>query len=101
MILFVGDAMGVSTVTAARILEGQMQGKDGEKNALAFEKLPYLALSKTCSTNQQTSDSAPTITAMVTGVKTSDGVLSIDEKVTRQEKITPLSKRISSPPFSS
>ncbi|MBP8901946.1 MAG: alkaline phosphatase, partial [Thiobacillaceae bacterium] len=86
VILFVGDGMGVSTVTAARILDGQMQGKDGEKNVLAMEKLPYLALSKTYSANQQTSDSAPTMTAMVTGVKTSDGVLSINQSVARKEK---------------
>ncbi len=86
VILFVGDGMGVSTVTASRILEGQLQGRDGEKNSLAFEKLPYLALSKTYSANQQTSDSAPTMTAMVTGVKTSDGVLSVDQEVARQEK---------------
>ena len=86
VILFVGDGMGVSTVTAARILDGQMQGKDGEKNVLAIEKLPYLALSKTYSANQQTSDSAPTMTAMVTGVKTSDGVLSINQSVARKEK---------------
>ncbi len=78
VILFIGDGMGVSTVTAARILEGQLSGKSGEENALAFEKLPHLALSKTYSVNQQTSDSAPTMTAMVTGVKSNDGYLSVD-----------------------
>ena len=81
VILFVGDGMGVSTVTAARIFEGQMKGIDGERNLLAFEKLPYLAMSKTYSANQQTSDSAPTMTAMVTGVKTNDGVLSADQTI--------------------
>ena len=86
VILFIGDGMGISTVTASRILEGQIQGRDGEKNSLAFEKLPYLALSKTYSANQQTSDSAPTMTAIITGVKTSDGVLSVDQSVARQEK---------------
>lgn len=86
VILFIGDGMGISTVTASRIMEGQMLGKDGEKNSLAFEKLPYLALSKTYSANQQTSDSAPTMTAMVTGVKTNDGVLSVDQEVARAEK---------------
>lgn len=85
VILFVGDGMGVSTVTAARILDGQMQGKDGEKNVLAMETLPYLALSKTYSANQQTSDSAPTMTAMVTGVKTNDGELSVNQSVARKE----------------
>ena len=36
-ILFVGDGMGVSTVTAARILDGQLRGEPGEENLLAFE----------------------------------------------------------------
>lgn len=83
VILFVGDGMGVSTVTAARILAGQLQGKSGEEHQLSFEKFPYLALSKTYSVNQQTPDSAPTMTAMVTGVKTNDGVLSVNHNVTR------------------
>jgi alkaline phosphatase len=34
-ILFIGDGMGVSTVRAARILEGQMKGKPGEENRLS------------------------------------------------------------------
>jgi alkaline phosphatase len=85
VILFVGDGMGVSTVTAARILEGQLRGKSGEENALAFERLPYVALSKTYSANQQTSDSAPTATAMVAGIKTNDGAISVDEDIERNE----------------
>lgn len=83
VILFVGDGMGVSTVTASRILEGQLRGQTGEENALSFEKFPYTAFSKTYSVNQQVSDSAPTMTAMVTGVKTEDGILSIDQDVVR------------------
>lgn len=83
VILFIGDGMGVSTVTAARILEGQLRGQPGEENSLSFEKLPYLALSKTYSVNQQTPDSAPTMTAMVTGVKTEDGILSVNQNVVR------------------
>ena len=86
VILFVGDGMGISTITAARILEGQMKGGSGEENSLSFEKFPYLALSKTYSVNQQTSDSAPTMTAMVTGVKTNDGELSVNHLVSRDEK---------------
>ncbi|WP_456372233.1 alkaline phosphatase, partial [Thiolapillus sp.] len=74
VILFVGDGMGVSTVTAARILEGQLRGENGEENLLSFEKMPYLALSKTYNTNQQTPDSAGTMTAMMTGVKSKAGV---------------------------
>lgn len=86
VILFLGDGMGVSTVTASRILDGQLQAKDGEKNSLYMEKLPYVALSKTYSANQQTSDSAPTMTAIVTGVKTNDGELGVDQAVAREEK---------------
>lgn len=85
VILFVGDGMGISTVTGARIFEGQQKGIDGERNLLAFEKLPYVALSKTYSTNQQTSDSAPTMTAMVSGVKTNDGIISLNQSVARNE----------------
>ncbi|MFY9268610.1 MAG: alkaline phosphatase [Candidatus Manganitrophaceae bacterium] len=85
VILFVGDGMGVSTVTAARILEGQMNGKPGEENRLFFETLPYLGLSKTYSWDQQTSDSAPTMTAMVTGYKTREGMLAVNHLTARGE----------------
>lgn len=80
IILFVGDGMGVSTITAARIFEGQSKPlhRGGEEHSLSFEKLPYLALSKTYSVNQQTPDSAPTMTAIITGVKTNDRMLSVD-----------------------
>jgi alkaline phosphatase len=82
IILFVGDGMGVSTVTAARIFEGQQRGESGEENLLSFERLPYLALSKTYSHNGQVSDSASTGTALLTGVKTKDGTLGVDAGVT-------------------
>jgi len=81
VILFLGDGMGVTTVTAARILAGQQKGMLGEENQLSFEKFPHLALSKTYQVNQQVSDSAPTMTAIVTGSKTNDGFLSIAPNV--------------------
>ena len=83
VILFIGDGMGVSTLTASRIFEGQMHGESGEENRLSFEQFPYSALSKTYSANQQTSDSAPTMAGIVTGLKTDEGVLSIDQNVVR------------------
>jgi len=86
VILFVGDGMGVATITAARIFEGQQKGIDGEGNQLAFEKLPYVALSKTYSANQQTADSAPTMTAIVTGVKTNDRLISVSQAIEKNEK---------------
>lgn len=82
-ILFVGDGMGIATVTAARILEGQRRGASGEENLLAFEKLPYTALSKTYSVDFQVAESAGTITALMTGVKTRSGVLGVDESAAR------------------
>ena len=81
VILFIGDGMGVSTLTASRILEGQLRGESGEENRLSFENFPFSALSKTYSANQQTSDSAPTMSAIITGVKTDEGVLSVDQNI--------------------
>ena len=78
VILFVGDGMGVTTLTAARILEGQLRGESGEENLLSFEAFPYTALVKTYNTNQQTPDSAGTMTAMMTGVKTRAGMINVD-----------------------
>lgn len=81
VILFVGDGMGISTLTAARILEGQLKGQTGEENYLSFEKFPFSGLSKTYNTDQQTPDSAGTMTAMMTGVKTDAGIISIAQAV--------------------
>ena len=80
IILFVGDGMSFATVAAARILEGQQRGESGESNLLYFEGFPHTAFSKTYNTNRQSPDSAGTMTAMVTGVKTFAGGLSVDQK---------------------
>lgn len=83
VILFIGDGMGVTTVTAARIMAGQnlkLKG-GGEEHQLAMDKLPWSAFSKTYSVNQQTSDSAPTATAILSGVKTKDGVIGLGPSV--------------------
>ncbi len=85
VILFIGDGMGVTTITASRILEGQMRGESGEENRLSFEQFPNVALSKTYSANQQTSDSAPTMSAIITGVKTDEGVLSVNQNIVRED----------------
>ena len=85
VILFIGDGMGISTITAARIYDGQQKGGHGEENSLSFEKLPYLALSKTYSVDQQTPDSAPTMTAMVTGVKTIGDSIAVNHLVAHSE----------------
>lgn len=77
LILFIGDGMGLTTATAARILEGQLAGGPGEENLLAFEEFPHTALAKTYNSNQQTPDSAGTASAIMTGVKTRAGVINI------------------------
>ncbi|XP_066925295.1 alkaline phosphatase-like [Clytia hemisphaerica] len=81
VILFLGDGMGVSTVTAGRILDGQLKQQPGEENVLSWEMFPNAAFSKTYNTNQQTPDSAGTATAFMTGVKARAGVISVNENV--------------------
>lgn len=83
VILFVGDGMGISTLTAARILEGQQAGRSGEEGLLSFESFPYTALVKTYNVDAQTPDSAGTMTAMMSGVKTDVGVIGVDEDIER------------------
>lgn len=83
VILFVGDGMGVSTVTAARILEGQLKGMQGEENNLSFDTFPYTGMAKTYNVDAQTPDSAGTMTAMMSGVKTDVGVIGVDEDIER------------------
>ncbi|MEL7487131.1 MAG: alkaline phosphatase [Pseudomonadota bacterium] len=83
VILFVADGMGPTTVTAARIFDGQSRGEEGEENFLSFEEFPHIAMAKTYNTNAQTPDSAGTMSAIVTGVKTKAGVISMSDKAIR------------------
>ena len=85
IILFIGDGMGISTVTAARIYAGQEKGIDGESYRLAMEKLPQMALSKTYSHDFQVSDSAATATAMVAGLKSRSGTLGVSSDTIRED----------------
>ena len=82
VILMVGDGMGISTITAARIFDGQrpIDGRapgSGEENNLAWDRMANTALVKTYNTNAQTSDSAGTASALNTGVKTRIGVINL------------------------
>lgn len=82
VILFVVDGLSVPTITAARIHEGQLAGVDGESNFLAFETLlPYTALSKTYTHDSQVADSAPTATAMVSGAKSVNGTIGVNQNI--------------------
>jgi alkaline phosphatase len=73
VIFFVGDGMGISTVTATRVFSVGVAGK------LQMDKLPFTALSRTYSEDSITADSAPTMTAMITGQNTNAGVIGLDK----------------------
>ncbi len=77
VILFVGDGMGMSTITAARILEGQLAGNKGEGNSLSFESFTNIGLARTYNEDFQVPDSAGTMTAMMTGEKTDRGLVNV------------------------
>lgn len=85
VIVFLGDGMSITTIAAAHILLGQRQGKDGESARLSFENLPYTALSRTYETDSQTPDSAGTMTAIMTGVKTKAGFIGIGQAADRAD----------------
>ena len=72
VIFFLGDGMGPVTVTASRIY------KYGEGGKLTMETLPRTARIRTYSLDAQTTDSAPSMAAYMTGVKMRNEVLSMD-----------------------
>ena len=74
VILFIGDGMGVSTVAATRVFSVGVAGQ------LAMDQFPYTALSRTYSADSITPDSAPTMSAMMTGVNTNQSVIGFDAK---------------------
>jgi len=46
VIIFIGDGMGLSTITSGRIYVGQLKGQTGEEYQLVFEKFPDVGLAK-------------------------------------------------------
>lgn len=81
VIFFLGDGMGASTVTAARIF------KAGEDGLLGFERIERTARIKTYSADAQTTDSAASMGAYMTGRKINNEAVSmIDAKPIRPAK---------------
>ncbi|GIZ02737.1 hypothetical protein CEXT_565091 [Caerostris extrusa] len=80
LIIFVGDGMGLSNVMAARVFQGQGEGRPGEDSQLSFEKFPYVALSKTYSVSHQVPDSASTATALFSGTKTNSATIGVSAR---------------------
>lgn len=80
VIVFIGDGMGISTITAGRIFKGQTKGTTGEEYKLAFEKFPNVGLAKTYNVDKQVPDSAATATAIFSGAKCRYKVVGLDSK---------------------
>ena len=79
IILFLGDGMSVHTITATRSFLGDASRQ------LAFEKFPYLGLSKTFCVDKQVPDSASTATGYLTGVKGNYGTIGVNAQVERYD----------------
>jgi alkaline phosphatase len=73
ILFFLGDGMGPTTITAARIY------KVKEEGLLNFEKIERVARIKTYSNDAQTTDSAPSMGAYMTGVKINNDVISMQD----------------------
>ncbi|MFT4174032.1 MAG: alkaline phosphatase [Rhodocyclaceae bacterium] len=71
VIFFLGDGMGITTMTAARIYS---VGEDGD---LTMDTLPETAFVHTYSNDGQVTDSAPSMAAYMTGVKMNNEVISM------------------------
>ncbi|MBM3740457.1 MAG: alkaline phosphatase [Acidobacteria bacterium] len=80
IILFLADAGGVATVNAASILEY------GEAQKLFIQSWPNVALSDTSTASSWVTDSAAGMTAIVTGVKTHNGIVSQGPDAVRGKK---------------
>ncbi|XP_048470864.1 alkaline phosphatase-like [Rhincodon typus] len=96
IILFLGDGMGIPTVTAARILKGQLERKTGEEGFLEMDKFPHVALSKTYNTNAQVPDSAGTATAYLCGVKANEGTVGVSAASVRRQCNTTFGNEVTS-----
>lgn len=94
IILFIGDGMSIGTVTASRILMGQLEGRLGEEGFLSFGHFPYTALVKTYNVDAQVPDSAGTMTAIMSGVKTNFGLLGVGEEAVRGDCSSEIDNRL-------
>ena len=81
VIIFIADGADPVSITATRILDGQLQDKGGEENILSYETFPNVALVKTYTADSQVADSAPTATAWNSGVKSNNGTIGVSAAV--------------------
>jgi alkaline phosphatase len=71
VVFFLGDGMGMTTLTAARIY------KVGEEGDLTIDTMPESGFVRTYSNDAQVTDSAPSMAAYMTGVKMNNEVISM------------------------
>ncbi|MGZ8288147.1 MAG: alkaline phosphatase [Telluria sp.] len=79
ILFFLGDGLGINTMTAARIYA---VGEDGQ---LTLDTLPESAFVKTFSNDAQVTDSAASMSAYMTGVKPNNGVISMSSDTLAKE----------------
>ncbi|XP_046719093.1 alkaline phosphatase, tissue-nonspecific isozyme [Silurus meridionalis] len=77
IVLFLGDGMGITTITAARILKGQLEERLGEETVMTMDTFPYIGLAKVYTVDFQIPDSGATATAYLCGVKTNLNVVGL------------------------
>ena len=83
VIVFLGDAGGVSTINAAGILAND------RPQSLFIQSMPNLALSDTSSLNNWVTDSGAGMTAIMTGRKTNNSMVSVVPNATGSD-VTPV-----------
>ena len=71
VVLFLADAGGTSTIAAASL------HAHGAPRKLFIQSMPHVALADTSTASQIVTDSAAGMTAIVTGQKTQNGVISL------------------------
>ncbi|XP_060798207.1 alkaline phosphatase, tissue-nonspecific isozyme [Neoarius graeffei] len=77
IVLFLGDGMGITTITAARILKGQLEQRQGEETVMTMDTFPYVSLAKVYTVDFQIPDSGATATAYLCGVKTNLNIVGL------------------------
>jgi len=80
VILFLGDAAGIPTLNAASIYGY------GQPRRLFIQNMPHIGLSETSTASGWVTDSAAGMTAIVTGHKTHNGVVSQSDAAVRGKK---------------
>jgi alkaline phosphatase len=79
VVLFLGDAGGLPTLSAAAIEAGRPQ-------QLFIQRMPWIGLMDTSSASDWVTDSAAGMTAIVTGEKTQNGVVSQSDSAVRGQR---------------